>query len=179
MVTISNRTEAILAGIAGQLFGSRADQLTAVHDALLAHATLTQAPVMTALAPFSAIISSTSYWISNQIFIKNANSLVIQALNALPSVAKIEAEFFVPIRDSLGAGVTATAPQNGTNTYGVGKILADQVWALGCNGTGVVVANIDTGVRATHKALAGRFIGKYGWYDAVLFSSSPDRKSVV
>jgi subtilisin family serine protease len=55
----------------------------------------------------------------------------------------------------------------------VSKIAANKAWAKGHKGQGVVVANIDTGVRYTHEALVGSYRGNkggsfdhdYSWFD--------------
>ncbi len=65
-------------------------------------------------------------------------------------------------------------PPNGLE-WNIALINADDVWTeLGVDGSGVVVANMDTGVLYTHPALAGKYRGanggsydhNYNWYDA-------------
>ena len=58
---------------------------------------------------------------------------------------------------------------------GINQVKAPQVWALGFNGTGIVIANQDTGVRWTHNALRPHYRGwdgananhNYNWWDAI------------
>ncbi|CAG7723144.1 unnamed protein product, partial [Allacma fusca] len=54
---------------------------------------------------------------------------------------------------------------NADPTWGVGAIQAPEVWAAGIRGAGVVVADIDTGVRGTHEALRDAFREENGWFD--------------
>ena len=57
--------------------------------------------------------------------------------------------------------------------WGITKIGADDVWADGILGGGVVVANVDTGVDFTHEALVNQYRGNlggsfdhnYNWWD--------------
>jgi subtilisin family serine protease len=52
------------------------------------------------------------------------------------------------------------------DTTRIARIAADRVWAeRGTRGAGVVVAVIDTGIDATHPALAGKVIGGYDFVD--------------
>jgi subtilisin family serine protease len=59
--------------------------------------------------------------------------------------------------------------------WGVSKIKAPQVWALGVTGQGVTVAGQDTGIRWTHNALKPHYRGwngsvanhDYNWHDAI------------
>ena len=60
--------------------------------------------------------------------------------------------------------------------WGVNKVRAPQVWALGVNGQGVTIAGQDTGIRWTHNALKSHYRGwngsgivdhNYNWHDAI------------
>ena len=59
--------------------------------------------------------------------------------------------------------------------WGVNKVRAPQVWALGVNGQGVTIAGQDTGIRWTHNALKLHYRGwngssadhNYNWHDAI------------
>ena len=61
--------------------------------------------------------------------------------------------------------------------WGVNKIKAPQVWALGVNGAGVVIAGQDTGIRWTHNAIKAKYRGwdagtqtadhNYNWHDSI------------
>jgi len=147
-----------------------------VHDALLAHATLNQVGVIAALAPFIAVIDYRSYWITNQVFITGATPTIIHVLSILPSISKIEKEFYIPLSPQAAQPAPSSPVQTrqaSTNSYGIDKIQAPAAWALGYAGQGILAASIDTGVRPTHVRLAGRFLGKYGWYDPYLFTQSP------
>ena len=65
----------------------------------------------------------------------------------------------------------------------IALVKADQAWALGYRGQGVVVAGADTGVRWTHEALKSKYRGwngatanhNYNWHDAI---HNPDPANV-
>jgi len=180
MITLSNGTDSILGSISGQVFASRIERINAVTAALTAHATLTQASVLQVIASLGSTFEVTSFWISNQIFIKGASSLVISAISNLQAVAKVEKEFFVqlhspvPTFNSVIESVIVSTKQNGQNTYGVNKVQAPACWNLGYRGDGIPVANIDTGVNYNHASLRNNYRGSYGWYDPYGKTSTPN-----
>ncbi|MCS7059538.1 MAG: S8 family serine peptidase [Anaerolineae bacterium] len=81
-----------------------------------------------------------------------------------------------PVSATLGGLVMSSPPGLGETTWGIAQIGADRVWrGLNITGTGVVVANIDTGVDWNHPALRSRYRGWAGgpmadhlhnWFDA-------------
>ncbi len=81
-----------------------------------------------------------------------------------------------PISATLSNTVMSDPPAPGETTWGIAQIRADQVWrGFNITGTGVVVANIDTGVDWNHPALRSSYRGwGYGpvadhlhnWFDA-------------
>ncbi|HLO02177.1 MAG TPA: S8 family serine peptidase [Symbiobacteriaceae bacterium] len=90
----------------------------------------------------------------------------------LPTAPKVGTN--TPAQPSVGTN--ATAPAGGaiqSIEWGVQAIGAPAVWAEGIDGTGVVVASLDTGVDGEHPALARKWRGADGsdpifsWFDAV------------
>ncbi|KAF0719850.1 Aste57867_740 [Aphanomyces stellatus] len=67
----------------------------------------------------------------------------------------------------------AVAAGNATAQWGVDKIAAPAAWAKGFSGKGVVVANIDTGVRFTHDAVKANWRKEFGWFDPIGNSPTP------
>lgn len=119
-----------------------------------------------------------SFWIDNKMVIENLDSGLVNSISNVRGVAKIEKE---PVID-LTPMRTIEVPDWGSNRtkndsmaeWGIRKIRADQVWeAFNLTGAGVVVANIDSGVRWTHEALKDNFRQAYGWFDPYLFQSNP------
>ncbi|MBS4174443.1 S8 family peptidase [Bacillus sp. FJAT-49736] len=89
-------------------------------------------------------------------------------------------------KGSLAVGKTAEQPKANTNSieWNINKIGAPQVWSMGIDGTGTVVANIDTGVQWDHPALKEKYRGynpsnpntpnnEMNWFDATAGRSTP------
>jgi len=139
-----------------------------VYQILLATAQRSQAQVRSYLdarrVPYSSFI------IDNSIYIAAADANLVSELTTFSGINLLRLERSYPVPDVRpepeGARVTAVE-------WGVSKINADDVWALGHTGAGIVVANIDTGVRYTHEALNAQYRGNlggsynhtYSWYD--------------
>ncbi len=100
-----------------------------------------------------------SFFIINAILV-TSDVATLDAVAARDDVQYIfgETEAYIPepevvVTDRVLEGV-------GSVEWGVGRIRADEVWAtFGTRGEGIVVANIDTGVRATHAALNAQYRG--------------------
>jgi len=56
--------------------------------------------------------------------------------------------------------------------WGIERVRAEEAWRI-TNGSGVVVANIDTGVSYTHEALRNNYRADHGWLDPYSRSSAP------
>lgn len=120
-----------------------------------------------------------SFWISNQVLVSAASFEAVEKLAELGSVRSIREQATVKL--DVPASLNATTGRRGlqvTQTaisaeWGVSMIGANRVWADGVTGEGVVVANIDSGVRGTHEVLRSNFRGAYGWYDPEAQSAEP------
>ena len=158
-----------------------------VYQRLTAHAASTQANVKQALAQRGAQFKS--FWISNVVWAKG-DVTVLQAVAALPEVAAVY---------PIGKGALQLPPEenaaersDSTNSPNIPLVLptpepgiritnADDAWALGYEGQGVVVAGADTGVRWTHNALKNQYRGwngvtathDYNWHDAIHIPNWP------
>lgn len=121
-----------------------------------------------------------SYWAANVIAADGVSQTILDGLMGFPEIETITARHTIPLpepadQDALqGAGPDVVEPN-------IAHIKADQAWALGYDGTGMVVANIDGGVRYTHQALVGKYLGNlgasfdhnYNWLDPVSGSKIP------
>ncbi|NNF63379.1 MAG: S8 family serine peptidase, partial [Acidimicrobiia bacterium] len=141
-----------------------------VVDALRSTATTSQREAL-ALAR-SLGVPSTSYWLRN-VMVVEATETQIARISALRSVASVHLEKIYPLVEPIPAD-EAIAVAVGDPEWGVAKIGADQVWAEGILGSGVVVANVDTGVDYLHPALVAQYRGNngdgtfdhnYNWWD--------------
>lgn len=123
--------------------------------------------------------SAQRFWIVNLIAL-DADRAAVDALAADAAVdailppLKLEAPVLVP--EAPAAAPTAIE-------WGVTKIRAPEVWSgYGANGTGIVVANVDTGVQFNHPALVNQYRGNlgggvfdhdYDWFDPTGALSAP------
>lgn len=156
--------------------GNYIERRTALVELLRSTAEVSQADVRQWLD--SQGIAYRSYWINNTIQAELTLDQ-IDALAARTDVARVVGNN--PIRQKLIADEqpsTAMTPDAiQAITYGVTKVRAPDVWALGFTGQGVVIAGQDTGIRWTHAAIKQKYRGwdsatsmadhNYNWHDAI------------
>ena len=108
-----------------------------------------------------------SFWIINAVAMK-ATPVVIEEIAQRPDVDYVTLEKVRIIPPPIIVeGIDAAG-------WNISKVRADEVWALGYDGSGMVVANIDTGVDVSHSALASKYRGGgNSWFDAVSSLSAP------
>ena len=151
---------------------SREARLRYVYDTLRETALGSQASLRAELD--SAGVDYRPFYIVNMLAVRGDRALVTR-LAARPEVARIAAN--PRIRQSLPEPqrdtVRPLAPQG--IEWGVARVNADDVWALGYTGQGVVVAGQDTGYDWDHAALVNQYRGHngvttthdYNWHDAI------------
>ncbi len=120
-----------------------------------------------------------SLWVINALALTAATPAVISALAARDDVEVVVEDrwrqWITPpnragtfkisspptfTQDGL-TGVYSVPPASGDTTWGIKRIRADQVWrGLGITGSGVVVANMDTGVDWNHPSLYANYRGR-------------------
>ena len=151
----------------------KAAQSRAVYDALRAVAQRTQAPLRAWLDARG--VEYRPFYIVNMLAVRGDADLAL-ALAARPDVARLAANPSIradlPVPESRHA---LTPSQTASVEWGVSKINADDVWALGYTGQGVVVAGQDTGYDWDHPAIVDQYRGwngitathDYNWHDAI------------
>jgi subtilisin family serine protease len=147
---------------------SKSERGRAVFDSLTEVASRTQAPLIAELEARG--LSYRPYWIANMIWVRG-DLEAAEMLAARSDVRRLDANPWLPL-DRRPANVAA-APA--AIEWGIQQILADQVWALGYTGDGIVVAGHDTGYEWDHPALIQRYRGwngsvathDYNWHDAI------------
>ncbi|NLK43196.1 MAG: S8 family serine peptidase, partial [Tissierellia bacterium] len=126
------------------------------------------------------VVEFKSYSVVNMLYVK-ATKEVIENLSYMTEVGKIYKNktytLSKPVMDN------EIAPNSEGVEWNIARVGADQVWELGIDGTGVVVANIDSGVDWTHPALKEKWRGYdpatgatnpvANWFDPVYNSSLP------
>jgi subtilisin family serine protease len=121
-----------------------------------------------------------SYWAANAIVVERASKTILDGLLEFPEIEAIAARRIIPLPEPVDQEVLRSDTGE-TIAPNIIHIKADQVWALGYDGAGMVVANIDGGVRYTHQALVGKYRGNlgtsfdhnYNWWDPVSGSKTP------
>lgn len=140
-----------------------------VLDALRATATKAQAGAHAQAKKLG--VQATTYWLTD-VMIVRGSAKDAQAMAKVKGVTRVRPMTIYPLVKPVEtkAAILAAA---GDPEWGVEKIRADQAWAEGILGQGVVVANVDTGVDYTHEALieqyrgnlGGTFDHDYNWWD--------------
>lgn len=161
------------ADLSGAVFlVKKAEKGAFVRKKLVETAERTQANVRQLLEAWQA--PNRPFWIVNCVWAEGGSELV-EALAKLPEVASVQpnprVKFQEPTVDRDAAGGIRAIEWNVTH------INADDVWAMGFDGTGIVVGGQDTGYEWDHPALKSQYRGwnsttmtadhNYNWHDAI------------
>jgi serine protease AprX len=141
-----------------------------VYETLQQTAQRTQAPLLAWLQAQG--IPHRSFYIVNLVWVKGDAS-VVKALAKRPEVARLEAN--PAIANSLHAAVSAAAAAPNGVESNLSYVHADDVWALGFTGQGIVIGGQDTGYQWDHPALKPHYRGwngataahDYNWHDSI------------
>ncbi len=154
----------------------REARLRKSYDTLAATARQSQAPIVRWLRQQG--IAFRAFTVVNAI----SAELTSTQLRALAARADVRYLADDPVvRNQLpGAGASGdAAPKDACNnlpgvTWGIERVNADDVWALGARGQGIVVAGQDTGYDFDHPSLIAQYRGNgappdhnYSWHDAI------------
>jgi uncharacterized repeat protein (TIGR01451 family) len=150
----------------------REARLRYVYDALRETALRSQASLRAELD--AAGVGYRPFYIVNMLAVRGDRDLVTR-LAVHPGVARIAANPRVrqALPEPQPGGVRSLAP--GAVEWNVTRVNADDVWALGYTGQGIVVAGQDTGYDWDHPALMSQYRGydgtavthDYNWHDAI------------
>lgn len=145
-----------------------------VFERLTAVANRTQPPLRRFLAQRGA--SFQSFWIVNMLAVRG-DAALIEALAQRDDVARIAPNRASRLDGPVDTVETAVPLAVQAVEWGLRKVNADDVWALGYTGQGVVVAGQDTGYEWDHSALKQQYRGwdsgtstashDYNWHDAI------------
>ncbi len=149
----------------------RKDKAPFVYQQLLATAERTQGQVLKLVQQHGSPYRP--FFIVNMVRVEQADFALLETLALLPEVGRIDPNARVtnnlPRPESFDEGGDRAVE------WGVLKINADDVWALGYDGTGIVVGGQDTGYKWDHDALKNHYRGwhgtysvhSYNWHDAI------------
>jgi len=132
----------------------------------------TQAPLVEALSVRG--LPHRSFWIANFVW-SRGDADDVAAVAARDDVARLDANRLIRTklpRPEADQARGLAPPGVGWNVSLIG---ADEVWKLGYDGTGVVIAGQDTGYEWTHPAIQSSYRGwngsdavhDYNWHDAI------------
>ena len=125
--------------------------------ALRGKADSTQAPLIALLRQKKAK-HALSLWLVNGMAV-TATADAVRELAAHPLVAKVELDYAIPLAEAVYGAPTEVE-------WNIRAIRANELWALGYGGRGVVVASMDSGVDINHADLTDRWRGgTNSWYD--------------
>ncbi|KIL35108.1 serine protease [Cohnella kolymensis] len=126
-----------------------------------------------------------SFFIVNSMAITSTKEAMEQ-IAQLPEVDKIlpnQERFLDKVEKSQASSFTTAGAQPSSVEWNIAQVHAPEVWAMGIDGTGIVVANLDTGVEYSHPALNRKWRGldalgnvshpELSWYDAHSHSPLP------
>lgn len=144
-----------------------------VYDALTSTAQTSQADLRAELDAAGATYET--FYVSNAIRVTDGDAELVAALSSRTDVAHLHATFETDPPD-LGlepATEPHTDPAAGVE-WNIQDVRADDVWAGGTSGEGIIVALIDTGVEWDHPGLQQHYRGfnggevnhNYSWFDA-------------
>ncbi len=135
-------------------------------------ASRTQAPLIDLLQARG--LEYRPFWIANMIWVRGDISDVA-VLAERERVLRVDANPSIQMEEpSPHAGPDGAASPTSIE-WGVGLIGADQVWALGYTGEGVIIGGQDTGYDWSHPALIDQYRGwngfaadhSYSWHDSI------------
>ncbi len=135
--------------VAERLSGGR----KAVVGALRDWASMTQEGVVRLVVSLGGEVLN-RFWITNAIVARVPGNALTRLASA-PMVRKIIPNYVIELEEPEGV----EEEQGGrVSSWGISKIRAEKVWAMGYTGAGVRVAVLDTGVDITHEALRGKML---------------------
>jgi len=153
-----------------QTFANKDEKAIAVVNSLKAFAASSQRDAIAILKANPKTASAfKSFWISNSMILNGADAATIHHLISLPEVVEIREEKIMHINP-----VVFSKNQPKAGEWGIEKTEADVVQAAGNTGEGIVVSNVDTGVRYTHEALKDNYADNgFSWFDPYTGSQNP------
>jgi hypothetical protein len=179
IVWFKSGTQSVLDIISNTDFSSRTHRITSLVESLKDHASQSQSEIIGLLQSRGHQYSSfKTLWITNQMYISNASSELLQIIQRASQVKLITDEIVYDLDEPLVSGPIITGRPSHAEEWGISKIEAREALHFLSNSSqtpmsNVRVGTIGTGVRHTHEALRDNFLGEYGWYDPYEYSPEP------
>lgn len=184
LVSFKEGTQDILDKLSKMSFSSRTERSQALYDALTSRAENSQIKILRFLSSPSIskqfkFVNVQSFWITNQIGIESASGEFVGYLASMDEITRVQEDEIAQLYKPIESQVTDDPPTIAANQWGITKIQAPEAWLLfgGTRGSGITVANIDTGVRHTHDLLRTTYKNDgYSWYDPYNKTQTPADK---
>ncbi len=121
------------------------------------------------------------FWIQNVILVESSTTETMMGLLDFVEIDSLESNAQMMLVEPDEVSPVIEGYESRTATSNLLHINANDAWAAGFRGEGMVVGSIDTGVRYTHEALFEQYRGNLGgslnhnfnWWDAVYGSNQP------
>ena len=153
---------------------TKSEKARFVYNCLVEAAARSQATAVRILKEKNAFANS--LYLVNAIAVEKADAILIRQLAELQEVKWIGADPWIQFPGPAASTSSPTA-ERGAIEWGIQKINAPAVWALGFTGQGITVGGADTGVEWAHPALQSHYRGwnnlagtanhNYNWHDAI------------
>lgn len=181
IITMKDGTESVVASAKETVFANRGKHIENLVESLEQNSKQSQRALTSILSQEVSTAEPLfteykSFWISNQVFIKDATLALLEKLVSEPSISDITEEPIAEIPSFDGEAVAITADVAGnltTTAWGLLKSEVPQVWATGNIGQNIVVGTIDAGVIATHEILKDNFRSSHSWFDPEAGATTP------
>lgn len=163
---------------AAETIVDRNTRLQYVYDTLTTQASLAQEGIARILSKSGFAFKS--FWINNSLYIYASDLAIVRELARRTDVAYLRADHQVPLHTPVQSYISSDSSE--AIEWNILKVNADDVWNIGFTGQGVVVANVDTGVRYTHEAIVAQYRGNngdgtfdhdYNWFDPNMSYPAP------
>ncbi|CAN5161635.1 hypothetical protein BH20ACI2_BH20ACI2_04340 [soil metagenome] len=147
-----------------------------VYNTLTQHAIQSQRPLANFLKRRG--VNYRSYWAANMI-VADVDEGLLDSLASRPDVARINPNLpqrWIDPSERIKSNVLPDSAMSPDSVeWGVANVNAPAIWAMGYTGQGIVVGDLDTGVRWSHETLISKYRGwdgvtadhNYNWFDAV------------
>ncbi len=161
---------------AAQILNTKSEKARFVFARLQETAARSQQTALSMVNKYGA--SANTLFLVNALAVEKAGVSLLQQLAELPEVEAITADPWIkfggPVETETLAGLAAE--RNGVE-WGIAKIQAPEVWAMGYTGQGITVGGADTGYDWGHPAIQTKYRGwtgdsattehNYNWHDAI------------
>lgn len=154
---------------------TKSEKARFVYDLLQKTASRTQTDAVRILRNAGADVNS--LFVVNALAVRQLDPALLRTLAELPEIKWIGADPWVQFPGPVEMNTAVAAAERGAIEWGVERINAPAVWALGYSGQGITIGGADTGYDWLHPTLQPHYRGwnnvagtaehNYNWHDAI------------